>query len=122
MEARVGVKLKIESLGSSKRGKTTWRLEHLEKVVKAKERVKVKEVRAKGKKIKEKVRVKACQRMEKVPMASLAQIRQPWFVSTVASRDTCSETAEHQSRTTTAVATKAKEKEETKVRTRVLTT
>ena len=121
LETRVGVKLKIESLGSSKRGKTTWRLEHLEKVVKAKERVKVKEVRAKGKKIKEKVRVKACQRMEKVPMASLAQIRQPWFVSTAASRDTYSETAEQQNRAT-AVATKAKEKEETKVRTRVLTT
>jgi hypothetical protein len=40
----------------------------------------------------------------------------------VASRDTCSETAEHQKRTTAAVATRAKEKEETKVRTRVSTT
>ena len=103
-------------------GKTTWRLEHLEKVVKVKGGVKVKEVRTKEKEINQKVRVKACQRMEKVPMASLAQIRQPWFVSTVASRDTCSETAEHQNRTTTAVATKANDKEETKVRTRVSTT
>ena len=60
--------------------------------------------------------------MEKAHIASLAQVWQPWFVSTVASRDTCSETAEHQNRTTTVVTTKEREKEETKVRVRMSTT
>ena len=117
LETCVGVKLKMESLGSSKCGEGDMEIGAFGKVVK----VKVKEVRVKEKEIKEKVKVKACQRMKKVPITSLAQVRQPWFVSIVASRDTCSETAEHQKRTT-AAATRAKEKEETKVRTRVSTT
>ena len=44
---------------------------------KGKGKGKGKEVRVKEKEIKEKVKVKACQRMEKVPITSLAQVRQP---------------------------------------------
>jgi hypothetical protein len=77
LETCVGVKLKMESLGSSKCGEGDMEIGAFGKVVKVKEKVKVKEVRVKEKEIKEKVKVKACQRMKKVPITSLAQVRQP---------------------------------------------
>ena len=79
LETRVGAKLKIESLGSSKRGEGDTEIGAFGKggEGKGKGKGKGKEVRVKEKEIKEKVKVKACQRMEKVPITSLAQVRQP---------------------------------------------
>ena len=74
LETRVGVKLKIEPLGSSKRGEDDMEIGAFGKGGKGKGKSKGKGGKNKGKEIKEKVRVKTCQRMEKVPVASLAQI------------------------------------------------
>ena len=69
LETRVGVKLKIESLGSSKRGEDDMDVEHSVKMEKVeKEKVRVKEVKVKEREAKENtVKVKAHIKVQKVP-------------------------------------------------------
>ena len=92
LETRVGVRLKIESLGSSKRGEDDMDIgafgkgkeKAVNSVVKEKENQMVEKVKASSK-VKVRIKESLEESMVVRTRASLAQIRRPRFVSTVES-------------------------------------